>query len=128
MSFWMATLILNLIIPMFMSVIGLRYIKNPPPNINWMYGYRTQRSMKNQETWEFAQRHFGNICFRLGTGFVLLVLIAMFAIGGETEKVMSIVGTVLGTAEGIILIYLLIPTERALEKKFHMTDSYEKEL
>ncbi len=122
MKFWISTLVLNLQIPMIMLLVGIRYLKNPAKNINWMHGYRTKRSMKSQETWEFAQRHFGSVCCRWGVGFILLILAAMFSVLGESEKLIGIVGTVLGTAEGMIMIYLLIPTEMALKRKFNMSD------
>ncbi|MFH6602884.1 SdpI family protein [Maribacter algicola] len=32
------------------------YKEHPPKNINWLYGYRTKRSMANQEVWEYANR------------------------------------------------------------------------
>lgn len=35
---------------------GLIFKKNPPKEINWWYGYRSRRSMKNQEQWSFAQK------------------------------------------------------------------------
>lgn len=125
MKFWILTLILNLLIPLGMLGIGLLYLKRPYKSINWMHGYRTERSMKNQETWDFAQQHFGNMCFQWGVGFLVLTLILMFAVLGRSEKIIGMVGTVLGTAQGFVIIYLLTPTERALEKKFHMSESYE---
>ena len=33
----------------------------PPKGINPIYGYRTKRSMKDQESWDFAQEH-ANLC------------------------------------------------------------------
>ncbi|SHG48342.1 SdpI family protein [Flagellimonas flava] len=35
---------------------GLIFKRNPPKKINWWYGYRTKRSMENQEKWDFAQK------------------------------------------------------------------------
>lgn len=35
---------------------GIIFLKNPPKKINWWYGYRTKRSMENQEKWDFAQK------------------------------------------------------------------------
>lgn len=39
------------------ALIGGQIFKNnPPKHINWWYGYRTKRSMKNQKQWDFAQK------------------------------------------------------------------------
>ncbi|NKI28170.1 SdpI family protein [Arenibacter sp. 6A1] len=35
---------------------GMIFKKNPPKKINWWYGYRTKRSMENQEKWDYAQK------------------------------------------------------------------------
>nr|WP_297787948.1 SdpI family protein [uncultured Allomuricauda sp.] len=37
-------------------IAGLVFKNNLPKKINWWYGYRTKRSMKNQEQWDFAQK------------------------------------------------------------------------
>lgn len=41
----------------FMLVLFLVVQKFPPKKINWYYGYRTDRSMKNEETWKIAQNY-----------------------------------------------------------------------
>ena len=37
---------------------GLLFRKTPK-EINYVYGYRTKRSMMNEETWRFANQYFG---------------------------------------------------------------------
>ena len=122
MKFWMTTLILNLLMPVITMAIGILYLKKPSKNINWEYGYRTQLSMKNQETWDFAQRYFGKICWRWGVGVMLFILLTMLLVLGRSQRIIGIVGTVLGTLEGFVMIYLLLPTEMALQKKFDMVE------
>lgn len=118
MRFWIATLLLSLMLPFSMSIIGFLYLRKPSKTINWMRGYRSKRSIRNQETWEFAQRHFGGVCCRWGIVMVLFIVILMLSVFGSSEKIIEIVGAVIGTAEGFIMVYLLTPTERALKKKF----------
>ena len=36
--------------------IGLIFYLFPPPRINYFYGYRTRKSMKNKENWKFANQ------------------------------------------------------------------------
>jgi uncharacterized membrane protein len=40
---------------LFLS-LAFFYLKKPPQKINHFYGYRTRRSMANQEIWDFANR------------------------------------------------------------------------
>ena len=41
----------------FMLIIFFIYFKYPPKKINYFYGYRTRRSMQNNETWSFANKY-----------------------------------------------------------------------
>lgn len=118
MKFWITTLFLDLLVPVIILIIGILYIKKPATHINWMHGYRTERSMRNQEAWDFAQRYFGGTCFRLGTGFTLLTLVSMLSVLGQNQKNIKMLGSVIGIAEVFMMIYILIPTERALKRKY----------
>ena len=51
------------LIPITMFLIELLWNKHPPKKINSIYGYRTIRSMKNRETWEFAHK----LCAKIRT-------------------------------------------------------------
>ncbi len=46
--------------------IGLLTKKFPPKKINWWYGYRTPRSMKNQDTWTEANRFASELSQKIG--------------------------------------------------------------
>ena len=54
MGFWIFMLITDLLIPVIMTVFGWYFIKQAPKNINYLFGYRTEMSMKNEDTWKFA--------------------------------------------------------------------------
>lgn len=54
------------------TVIGWIYMKFPPKRINQLYGYRTRRSMANQEIWDYSNLVGANMIFYVG--LILLVL------------------------------------------------------
>ncbi len=56
MTFNILIVISSLLTGLLALIAGLLFKKNPPKEINWWYGYRTKRSMKNQEQWDFAQK------------------------------------------------------------------------
>jgi uncharacterized membrane protein len=61
---------------LFLS-LAYYYVKRPPKKINDLYGYRTRRSMSNQEVWDFANRQSAKDFLRAAiatmiTGLVLL--------------------------------------------------------
>ncbi len=69
----------SILLPVAMALIGACFKKNPPKRVNWLYGYRTARSMKSQEAWDYAHRRMGEVWWR--TGLVVggvSVLIATF--------------------------------------------------
>lgn len=72
MGFWIYMMVMNLLIPLIMIVFGMRFIKKPPEKINYIYGYRTSMSMKNQETWDFAHRYCGKLWLILGWFMIIL--------------------------------------------------------
>ncbi len=51
MGFWIFMVMMDLMIPLIMIVFGKVFLKNPPKEINLIYGYRTGRS-----TYEVARR------------------------------------------------------------------------
>ena len=63
------------IIPMLILLIGYFMYKYPPKKINWFIGYRTRKSMKNEEDWKFANRYCGKLW--IITGLIMLVVTLM---------------------------------------------------
>ena len=118
METWLYELFICLLIPMAMLVNGILHLRRPPKSINWHYGYRTKRSMKSQEAWEFAQQHCGKMCCRWGSGMAVLVLIIMALVERSGNTVVDATSAVIGIVEGLILSFCLLPTERALERQF----------
>lgn len=118
MGFWIFMVIMDLMIPVIMIVFGKVFLKNPPREINMIYGYRTGRSMKNKDTWDFAHRYFGRIW--LWGGIVLLplsIVVMLFALGRNQDTV-GTVGGVLCFVQTIPMIGAILPTEIALKKEF----------
>ncbi|VEJ35943.1 Predicted integral membrane protein [Aedoeadaptatus ivorii] len=65
-----------LLVPIIMIVFGWLLYARGPKEINPTYGYRTKRSMKSPEAWQFAQKFFGKIW--LVTDIVLAVAGLLF--------------------------------------------------
>ena len=61
------------------AACGLIFRFFPPKKINWLYGYRTNASMRNEETWQIANRFAARLMVQLGlllsaVGIVTFVL------------------------------------------------------
>ena len=118
MAFWLFFTAMDLLIPGIMVGIGARFLKHPPGTINAWYGYRTARSMKNQETWDFAHETCGKLWVCLGKlSFLPALLAAALTFGCGIETV-SVVSVVVVTIQTLALIGSIFPVERALKRKF----------
>lgn len=56
MGFWVFMTSMELLLPLIMVGLGNYFLKGGPRQVNSMFGYRTARSMKNEDTWKFAHR------------------------------------------------------------------------
>lgn len=69
---------------LFLS-LAYYYLKKPPQKINYLYGYRTRRSMANQEVWDFANLQSGKAFWRVAIatatiGIILLLFDISFKV------------------------------------------------
>ncbi len=118
MGFWLFMLVMDLLFPATMIGIGKSFQKAAPKDINPIYGYRTTRSMKNRDTWEFAHHYCGRLWFRMGLILLPVNLIPMLLVIGGSMELVNIVGSVLCAIDTVIIIATIFPTEAALRKTF----------
>ena len=57
-------------------VVGIVFWMYPPKKINEFYGYRTTRSRKSQEAWDFAQRYSAKLITMFGLAALVVAAIA----------------------------------------------------
>lgn len=110
--------ICNLLIPIIMLIFGNVFTKHPPGSINMAYGYRTKRSMKNQETWNFAHEYCGRIWKNAGAVTLVISLLISLAVFFMDEVGFGYLSLILEHLQLVILIGSLYPVERALKKNF----------
>ena len=70
-------LIVVLLIPFTMLFFGWLLFRRTSKEINYVYGYRTKRSMRNEETWKFANQYFGKLWYLCGLLSVPLSVMAI---------------------------------------------------
>ena len=110
MGFWIFMLVMVLLLPASMLGLGRWFMKQAPGKINYVFGYRTCRSMKNPETWR--------IWYICGLVSLPLSIAAMLLVLGRGTDAVSAVGSVLCCVQLIPVVCAIIPTERALRREF----------
>lgn len=74
----MEEILASIITPLLLLVFGWYWRVHPPKKPNYLYGYRTRRSMANQEIWEHANTLGAKMLIILGA--ILLTLTALLLI------------------------------------------------
>ena len=118
MGFWLFMLLVSLLIPFTMIGFGSLFIKGVPKERNMAFGYRSTRSMQNEETWAFAHRHCGRLWRRMGLALLLLSLAAMLPMTGKDTETLGIFACVLCLVQTVPLIASIFFTEAALKRRF----------
>jgi len=105
--------IILLITGLLFLLSGFILKKYPPKSINWLYGYRTQRAMKGQEQWDFAQVLAGREMMRSGRILLYLGLAGtLLPISDEVAVAVSLVA---------VMVFAFLPVvrvEAALKKRY----------
>jgi len=127
MGFWIFMLAVGLLFPTIMILFGTLFMKSAPKKINFLFGYRTELSMKNRDTWEFAHKYIGKLWFRFGFLLIPLVVIPMLLVIGNTENVVAIVGLIVSFVNTVTLIVPVFFTEKALNKVFDKEGNRKEE-
>ena len=118
MGFWIFMLAMGLLFPAIMILFGAVFTKTAPKKINYIFGYRTDMSMKNRETWEFAHKYIGKLWFRLGLLLIPITVIPMLFVMGNSENVVAAVGLIVSFVNTFTLIVPIFFTENVLNRTF----------
>ena len=118
MAIWYLMLFVVLLMPLTMVGFDLVFMKNPPKRINDFYGYRTKRSMRNQDTWIFAHHFFGKLWLVCGLVCVPLSLVPMCLVADKSNDLIGMTGLIVVFLQAILMLTPIILTEKALKKNY----------
>ena len=118
MGFWIFMLAMGLLFPVVMILFGTMFMKSAPKKINYIFGYRTDMSVKNRDTWEFAHKYFGKLWFRLGLLLIPITVIPMLFVIGNSENVVATVGLIVSFVNTVTLIVPIFFMENVLNRTF----------
>lgn len=118
MGLWFFMLIMILLIPAVMIIFGKYFVKKAPKNINYLFGYRTNLSMKNEETWKFSHKYIGNIWYKWGLILLPISVLVMVFVIGKNEDTIGSLGAILTVVQLIPILASIVLTEKALKDNF----------
>lgn len=108
----------SFIIPVLILILGIWMYKYPPKKINWLIGYRTFKSMKNKEMWDFAHKYCGKLWMLIG---VILVVLSFVLYLLEILEVITfaenILAVIILVQVGVILLSVLLVENKLKNNK-----------
>ncbi|MBT8255752.1 MAG: SdpI family protein [Bacteroidia bacterium] len=97
---------------LLLFVFAFLFRKYQPKKINWLYGYRTTRSMRNDLIWQAANNYASNYLLKIA-GYSFLIPAVLYFLFPEHNLLITIILHSLG------VISTLLVTELYLDKNFH---------
>ena len=116
MGTWISMLLICMLMPL--SLIFMWYFCPRIKSVNSWMGYRTARSTKNSETWEFALKSCADNSLKMFLPTAALTLIIMLFVLNKEDKVIQYVGLGITMAQLISYGIILYLTEKDLKKEF----------
>ncbi len=116
-SFWLFLVIVLSVLPITMIMFGSIY-KKFAPGYNYMFGYKTKRSLKSRESWEFAHIYFGKFWFVAGIVLVGLNIIVMLAVSNTDHELIGMMAIAVAGFELVVFVLSVVFTEHALKRTF----------
>lgn len=116
MKFWIFMFIVTLLIPT--SLLLTWYLCPKIKTINNVSGYRTKRSMQNQNAWDFAQKYCSKISLYMFFPSLILAIVIMPTVISKPVDVIGWIGLSITMIQMVSFIVIIISTEKALKKSF----------
>ena len=96
---------------LLLVLLGVIFYKFPPKSINHIYGYRTRRSMLNQDTWDSANEFSSKWMVRFG--------VLTMVISGVLYVLLPSYNALISILVMTVLVVIVIPiTEEHLKRHF----------
>jgi len=118
MGLWGIILLVVCVMSATMIGFGLYFSIAGPKKINYVFGYRTPMSMKNIETWKFANTCSGRYMWRTGAVLLIGSLIALFAVMNASDTTIRTVGIIIIITHAVMIFCTILLTEIALRRYF----------
>ena len=116
MGFWIFMFIMTLLVPL--SLILVWCVCPKVQNVNSIIGYRTSRSMRNQSTWDYAQKNCARYSLKMFFPTTILAVVIMPFCQNKDNNTIGWIGLGVTLTQLISYGIILFLTEKDLKKEF----------
>ena len=88
---------------LLLVLFGVIYSTYPPKKINYIYGYRTKRTMANQKVWDYANKIGARMMIQVGFLATAIGAIVYWIYPNETAVFAQAAVIVIGLILGLVL-------------------------
>ena len=106
------------LMPAIMIILGFLMWKHHPKKISYIFGYRTARSMRNLETWNYANEYAGKLWFILGLATLIPTLAIYIPFLNSNDERINIITLGAISIQAILFAGSFLFVELSLKKKF----------
>lgn len=106
--------VINFVLPIGLIIYGFLYKYKAYKKPGVLLGYKTNRALLSQETWEYANKRVGGIWINLGAFYTIFVGIYLLIVPSAREK-LSVVVFAVGL---FIVFYTFFTVDKELAEKF----------
>ena len=106
---------------LILTVVGVVFCACPPRQINDFYGYRTNRSRKSQEAWDFAQKYSAKMMTVLSVVSLAVASVAHWLrswLPLNSKHLMLYDGGITVVLFVMVVVVTIVKTELKLRKRF----------
>ncbi|KYH30944.1 hypothetical protein CLTEP_24660 [Clostridium tepidiprofundi DSM 19306] len=104
--------------PLVMLVGGI-ICKNVKLKINHFVGYRTKTSMRNEDTWKFANHYLGKLWIIIGLLMTIFSSILLTYIYSKTGKISGMLCLGFIISQSLVVLISVFSVEKKLKEKFN---------
>ncbi len=119
MWFWYFMLVCDLLVPLAMIIGGWVIWKHCSKKISSLGGYHTPRSIKNMDTWKFANEYCGQLWWKAGWIMLPVSFALHLPFYKSSENVTGVVSLILCIVQCTVMLLTILPTELALKRTFN---------
>lgn len=127
MTAWLNMLAFTMLVPALMYWFGRSFEKDNSTQINYIFGYRTKRSMVNIDTWRFAQKFWGRMRQKSALVCAIMSAAAMLLLLEKDSDTVYLWGELICLAQLVPLIATIPKTEKALKETFDDEGNFRNE-
>lgn len=102
----------NLVIGPLLLILAIIFKAFPPKKRNWVYGYRTHRSMKSQESWDAANKYSTELMLWVAIITTIFQIVFYFIFTPSTALLLA------ASIMCVLLVGMLVVVEKYLKDNF----------